>query len=145
MSRIASLGLVLLLASSLVAQVLPGAGKALKPADEIRGKFEDDKDLPKMKLAPANGAIADEAAFMKLWTAWKGDAAAPKIDFKKQIALVGTTQCAANRVFGSFAVSETGDVKVVFGTTLISGPGFAWVIYVVDREGIKSINGKPIP
>lgn len=127
-------------------QPLPGQpGKAVKAAEEIRGKFEDDKDLPKMKAAPKDLVIADAATFGKLWTEWKGNAVAPKIDFKKQLVMVGTTQCAANRVFGNFSVTEAGDLRGVFGSTLIGGPGFAWVMYVIDREGIKTVNGKPLP
>lgn len=138
------LGLALL--TPVAAQVPPAQpGKVVKPTDEIRGKFDDDKDLPKMKAAPANNLVADEAAFAKLWTEWKGNAVAPKIDFKKQFAMAATTQCAANRIFGGFTLTEQGDLKGTFGSTLIGGPGFAWVIYILDREGVKTVNGKPLP
>jgi hypothetical protein len=119
--------------------------KDVKAADEIRGKFTDDKDLPKMKALGNSGVIADEKEFAKLWKEWKGDAPLPKIDFKKQFAIGATTLCAANSVSGSFALSPEGDLKSQFRSTLIGGPGFAWVIYVIDREGVKTVGGKPLP
>lgn len=119
-------------------------GTPVKAVEEIRGKFEDDKDLPKMKAAPM-GPIADAASFTKLWKEWKGDAAQPKIDFKKQFVMVGTTQCAANRIFGGFSRSAEGEFRGTFGSTLIGGPGFAYVICVFDRDGVKTVNGKPLP
>jgi hypothetical protein len=133
--------LALVTVTTTAAQEIP---KQIKPTEEIRGKFVDDKDLPKMKAAPAN-PITDEKEFAKLWKEWKGDEALPKIDFKKQFAMTGTTICAANRIFGGFTLSKEGDLKSTFGSTLIGGPGFAWVIYVLDREGVKTVGGKALP
>jgi hypothetical protein len=67
----------------------------------------------------------------------------PKIDFDKEIVFVGTTSCAANRISMSFGLKD-GDLTVRSLSTLIAGPGFAYAIVVVPKEGVKTINGKPI-
>jgi hypothetical protein len=113
------------------------------PTNGWSGKFPDDKDLPLMKLAPESGYITDAKAFEKLWKSWRPKDELPKVDFDKEIVFVGTTGCAANRISMSFGLKD-GDLTSRSISTLIGGPGFAYSIAVVPREGVKRINGKPI-
>src|SRR5262245_36652637 len=84
------------------------ADTKVTPAQEIKGSFADNKDLPKMKEVPASGILADEKAFAKLWTSWRGNAVPPKVDFQKQFVYVATGVCAANRISGDFVLTEKG-------------------------------------
>ena len=128
----------------LLVGVANAADTPVKPTKEWPGKFPDDKDLPLMKLAPAGGFIADKAAFEKLWKAWRPKEETPKIDFEKELVLVGTTQCAGNRIGAALRLDAKGDLKAAFFATQIAGPGFAYTIVVINREGVKTVDGKPI-
>lgn len=122
------------------------ADKEVKPVLEVGGFFRDNNDLPKMKAIPAGGVLADEKSFTKLWTSWKGETAPrPKVDFPKQFVYVVATECAANRIGGGFALTDKGDLKPQQFFTEIAGPGFVYKLYVLDREGVKSVNGKALP
>ena len=49
----------------------------------------------KLKLrqqAPPNGLVVDEKAWAKLWRAYRGNDELPKIDFDKQMILVGVVE-----------------------------------------------------
>jgi hypothetical protein len=118
--------------------------KPVKPTKEWNGSFPKKEDEPLAKAAPASGYIADEKSWTKLWKAWREKEEAPKIDFDKQLVLVGTTECAANKMGASFKLDDKGDLKGGFISTQIAGPGFAYMIVVVDRTDVKTYNGAAI-
>jgi hypothetical protein len=122
---------------------LPCAAAPVKADWQVSGKFADDTDLPRMKEAPKDGVIVNAKAFAKLWQAWRGKEAPPKVDFDKQLVLVGTTTCAANRLFVAPQL-EGGNLRVAFGATRIAGPGFAYLIVALPRTGVKTVNGKAL-
>lgn len=95
------------------------------------------------KHAPKSGFITDEKTFEKLWTAWRPDEAIPKIDFQKQFVVVGTVD-GPNLIIMNPKLNEEGDLKFIVGGTKIGGPGFGYKLMAVDREGVKSVNGKEL-
>jgi hypothetical protein len=118
--------------------------KPVKPVKEWKGKFPAKEDEPLRMEAPTSGYIANEKAWAKLWKAWRGKEELPKVDFDRQLVLVGSEQCAANSIEARLGLDEKGDLKGYFRTTLLGGPGFVYLIVVVDRAGIKTYNGKAI-
>jgi hypothetical protein len=95
--------------------------------------------------APAAGAVVDSKSWKQLWTTWKGDEALPKIDFEKDLVVVATIN-GPNRMFiGKMLIDRNGDLSYLAGGTKIGGPGFGFILVQVDRNGIKSVNGKPLP
>ena len=66
----------------------------------------------------------------------------PKVDFTKQMVMVGTVECAGNRINGGFDLTDKGDLKGAFMSTMMAGPGFAYKMLLIDREGVKTVNGK---
>lgn len=42
--------------------------------------------------APADGCIANEKDFKELWKVWQGNEEAPKIDFTKELVVVGKSR-----------------------------------------------------
>jgi len=64
------------------------------------------------------------------------------VDFTKQLVLVGTAACAANRIQANFSLDDKGDLNGGFVATEIGGPGFVYMILVVNRAHVKSFNGK---
>src|SRR5262245_7012838 len=99
---------------------------------------------PLLKEAPKTGYVANEKAWAKLWKAWRGKEELPKVDFEKQLVLVRAVPGAMNMIDLDLKLSEKGELKGDFKATEIGGPGFAYLIVVIDRAGIKSYNGKII-
>lgn len=122
------------------------AGPAL--ADDPKPK-ESDPDVVTGKVAdaalakkgPDLGVIVTKAEFEGLVKAWSVEKPF-KVDWAKQMVVVGTSQ-------GSGIELKTerkdGDLKVqVLGTADLA-PGFRYAFKRVDRAGIKTVNGKPLP
>src|SRR5688500_7524977 len=111
--------------------IATAAGGEIKPVNSWEGKFSDDKDLPKQKLATAKGYLTDDKDFAELWKAWRGEEKLPEIDFKKHLVFVATVRCAANRLRGTYTLDDKGNLTALHIATRIGGPGFAWRIDVV--------------
>jgi hypothetical protein len=144
-TRYAPIVLALLVLAGLTAPAVRADVKPVKPVQEWQGKFLKKEEEPLMKETPASGYLANQKAWARLWKAWRGKEELPKIDFSKQLVLVGAAPCAANRIGANFTVDDKGDLRGGFFATEIGGPGFVYLIVVVDRNGIKTWNGKPIP
>ncbi len=144
MFRVILCSLVVPLVLALAGPFVCAADKPVKPVKEWVGKFLTNEELPLMKEAPATGYITDDKAWGKLWKAWRNKEELPKVDFEKQLVLVGTVPCARNSLGANFKLDDNGDLKGWFLGTAIAGPGFAYQIVVVDRSGIKTYNGKAI-
>jgi len=132
------------LAALALAALLPEAARAqaraVKPTAELKGAVEDTGLL---KELPAGHFLANEKALDKLWTAWKIADKKPKVDFTKEIVVVATTRGSTLRL--TARLDDKGDLRVGgFGTRDLR-PGFRYVIAVVSREGVKTVNGKELP
>jgi len=111
------------------------------PGDAIRGKVGD-RSL--RKLAPDSGAITDAETLKKLLTKWDYENADWSTDFQKNVVVVGTA-FGPNIVRLMARKSDDGNLKVLSAASLMAGPGFGWAMKVVSREGVKTVNGKPLP
>ena len=101
------------------------------------------KDETLRKLAPQSGFVADAETWKKLWTAWRPKDELPKVDFAKELILVGPVP-GPNHVVMQPTIEESRNVKfTVFGTE-IAGPGFGYKLIKMVRDGVKTVNGKPI-
>jgi hypothetical protein len=114
--------------------------KKIKPTQRWAGKSADED---KKKAAPKTGYLTSQEAFEKLWEAWALKDKAPKIDFEKQIIFVHLAG-GPNNVSTTYTLDDKGNLKAVSLQTLIGGPGFGYGIDVLDRQGIKTYNGKPL-
>jgi hypothetical protein len=113
--------------------------KAVKPTAEFKGAVED---VGLLKQIPAGNFIANEKDLEKLWTAWKVSDKMPKVDFTKDVVVIATTRGSTLRL--TARLDGKGNLQVGgFGTRDLR-PGFRYVIAVVPREGVKSINGKEL-
>jgi hypothetical protein len=100
------------------------------------------KDPALEKQKPASGFVGSADEFAKLWKAWQGDKKLPEIDFKKQVVIVVTSTKGSVR--GFHLIDNKGDVEVFVGL-LFGKPGeCSFGLLVVNREGVKSIQGKPL-
>jgi hypothetical protein len=127
-------------AFALTALALPlaPAPAADKPTVELSGSI-DDESL--QKEAPASGVVASQKAWEKLAKAW-GIKDSPKVDFSKELLIVGTWKGSS---FDIEPAVKDGDLTVRAGGTKDLRPGFRWKVKSVKRDGIKTVNGKPLP
>lgn len=109
-----------------------------KPTVELGG---DIKDEMLQKEAPANGVIVSQKAWESLAKAWDIKDA-PKVDFTKEILVVGTWR---GSVFSVSALVKDGDLTVSGRGTKDLRPGFRWKVKSIKREGIKTVQGKELP
>lgn len=154
-----SLGVFFLLLPALA----HGQGKEVKRVMEWSGRFRLKQSEPLMNEAPKSGYIANAKAWAKLWNAWRNTLEpsrddldprnpgkkpqpqeVPTIDFDKYLVLVATAPCSANRLGMSLTLTDQGDLRVGSFATQIGGPGFVYLIVVVERAGIKTVGGQPI-
>lgn len=113
----------------------------VKPVAKWYGTISDEA-LEKAK--PANGLIVDTQAWQKLWKTWCGNQAVPEIDYGKTFVFVETVS-GPNRINPGVTLSKEGDLKVISMATLMAGDGFAYSIVQLDRAGVKTVFGKPLP
>jgi hypothetical protein len=138
------------LISAIVCPVLSpaGEGKATRakpqPVRVIHtwsGKLADNT---LRKHEPADGFVLDQENWAKLWKAWRGQENLPALDFQKQMVLVFTAE-GPNNVGCTPTRDNAGNVRADAMSTLIGGPGFGYLILCIPREGVKTVNGKPLP
>lgn len=112
--------------------------KKEKPTVELSG---DIRDEALQKSAPANGVIASQKEWDALAKAW-GIKDAPKVDFGKELLIVGTWKGSSFNISPSI---KDGDLTVRAGGTKDLRDGFRWQVKSIKRDGIKSVQGKPLP
>ena len=102
-----------------------------------KGEVQNDdllKDVP--------NCLTSAAALAKLWKDWKIAGEPPTVDFAKQIVVVVTTK--GSMIRPDFRLDEKGNLESVGMATMDFLPGFRYVLVAVDREGIKTIDGKEL-
>jgi hypothetical protein len=130
-------------ALALALTVTPGfltAGQPVPVVEKWDGSVED---LALQKLAPPTGYLTDPKQFAALWNGWKVGEKAPKIDFDKQLVLVATTR--GGRLGMKPQLTDQGDLRASAIATRDLRPGFRYLILVVSRTGVKTVNGKQLP
>lgn len=129
----------LLVSLGVAATVAVAAPTPLKATNTWMGSIDDEK-LARQK--PGNGVITNAKDFEKLVKAWKVAEKVPEVNFEKEIVLVGTTE--GSKLKLSAEVDDKGDLKAVGVATSDLRPGFRYVIISLPKEGVKTINGKPL-
>src|SRR3712207_6664556 len=132
-----ALSLSLLAVTALVVGAAGQEQKALMPVRSWAGRIADAGKEELRKQAPTTGTITDAKTFEKLWLLWRGDEKPPTIDFGKEIVLVHTVD-GPNALKAAYTVDAQGDLKVMAASTLVAGPGFSYVIDVLQRDEFKT-------
>ncbi len=103
-----------------------------------KGGWIDDPKL--QKAAPPSMAIVSDKALKDLYKAWKlGEP--PAVDFTKEIVVVITSK--GDDVF--FLTERGGSVLVELNGPPKEKAGFAYHLMSRPKEGVKSVNNKPLP
>jgi len=134
---------VAVLASATPLEVQPDE-KPINRIKEWKGSFLKQEEEPLIKEAPKSGYVIDQKAWSKLWKAWRGKQELPKIDFENQLVLVGTWECGANTMELALKLDDEGNLKGDVGGSKLEGPGFVYMMVLIERSGVKTYNGKLI-
>jgi hypothetical protein len=118
----------------------PRAAAELKKVEITKkwsGSVEDEKAIKSECITSTKGLEA-------VWKAWKIDGDVPKIDFTKDIVVAVYSPGSKLNMAGA-NLDDTGDLAVLgFGTRDVR-PGFRYVLGVVSKEGVKTVNRKALP
>jgi hypothetical protein len=117
------------------------AKKQIKPTQQWSGKGAKDELA---KLAPKAGYITDQKTLNALWADWMRQDKVPTPDFGKQIVFVQLATGGPNVPRPTYKLDNKGNLTVLSISTLIGGPGFGYSIDLLNREGIKTYQGKAI-
>ena len=89
-------------------------------------------------------SITSSKGLETVWKSFKIEGEMPKVDFTKDI-VVGVYSVGSKLNFAGANLDDKGNLTVLgFGTSDIA-PGFRFVLGVVSREGVKTVNGKALP
>jgi membrane-bound inhibitor of C-type lysozyme len=135
--RILMIIMGLLLASALPLQAGPVKGKPVKLLQQWMGSVDD---LSLMKGMPKVITSAEELE--RLWQAWRVPDPLPKVDFSKNLVVVATTRGSMLRLTPT--LDDKGNLQVMGIATKDLRPGFRYVIAILSREGVKTVDGKEL-
>ncbi len=116
------------------------AATPVEPTARWNGMIADES---LQKLAPAEGFLLDAKSLAKVWKAWRPKEEVPTVDFMKELVVVGVVP-GPNSVLMRPALDENGDLQFIFAGTKKGGPGFGYLMLKISREGVKTVNGKPL-
>jgi len=122
---------------SLPLRSFPAGQETVTPVREWSGSIED---LSLLKAVPE--FILSAREFENLWVDWKLHGSPPEVDFSTDLVAVQTTQ--GSRLRLSAALDDRGNLTVLGLATRDLYPGFRYVLAVLSRKGVKTINGKEL-
>jgi hypothetical protein len=128
------------LLSLAVAGLAAAAPTPVKATNTWQGSVDDEK---LMKEMPENGVIVNAKDWEKLVKAWKVADKVPEVNFDKELIVIGTS--VGSKLNLSASLDDKGDLKALGVGTRDIRPGFRYVILSVPKEGVKTVNGKPLP
>jgi len=94
--------------------------------------------------APRPEVITSAKGLETVWKAWKIEADMPKVDFTKDLVVAVYSTGSKLNLAGA-SLNDAGDLTVLGLGSRDLGPGFRYVLGVVSKEGVKTVNKKPLP
>ena len=116
---------------------VPAEKEPVTPCREWSGSIDD----PTI-VSAAPEIIVSAKEFEALWLAWKLPGPVPEVDFSSNLVAVQTTQ--GSRLQLSAVLEDNGNLKVLGLATRDLHPGFRYVLAVLSRKGVKTVNGKEL-
>jgi len=133
-------GCVVLAGFVLAATSGPAAAQEKKKVEVTKtwsGSVADEKAMKPEVITSAKGLEA-------VWKAWKAEGDVPKVDFDKNIVVAVYNSGSKLNLAGA-TLDDKGDLQVLGMGTRDLAPGFRYVLGVVSKEGIKTVNKKELP
>jgi hypothetical protein len=128
------------LAGIALAAVAPPAVAQKKKVEITKkwsGSVEDEKAMKPECITSAKGLEA-------VWKAWKIEGEVPKVDFTKDL-VVAVYSVGSKLNLAGANLDDKGNLTVLGFGTLDIRPGFRYVLGVVSRDGVKTVNKKDLP
>jgi len=115
----------------------PAQAKMVEVMKTWTGSVDDDKaDKPE--------CIITAKKLEEVWKTWKVAGEVPKIDFTKDM-VVAVYSSGSKLSIASARLDDKGNLEVLGLGTRDFRPGFRYVLAVVSKEGVKTINKKALP
>ena len=130
--------LAILMAVSYPLEGVPAERQPVTPVKEWTGSIDD----PTI-VSAAPEIILSAKEFEALWLAWKLPSPVPEVDFSSYLVAVQTTQ--GSRLRLSAMLEDNGNLTVLGMATRDLRPGFRYVLAVLSRTGVMTVNGKELP
>jgi hypothetical protein len=130
-----------LLASFVIVAMMPSPALAQKKKVEITQKWNGSVDDEK---AMKPEAIVSGKGLEAVWKAWNVKGDVPKVDFDKNIVVAVYSVGSSLNMAGA-NLDDKGNLTVLGLGTRDIRPGFRYVLGVVSREGIVTVNKKELP
>ena len=130
-----------LFAGLVLATVSAPQAAAQKKKVEVTKKWSGSVDDEK---AVQPDCISTPKGLEAVWKAWKIAGDVPKVDFTKDI-VVGVYSPGSKLNIAGANLDDKGNLEMLgFGTRDLR-PGFRYVLGVVSKEGVKTVNKKDLP
>jgi hypothetical protein len=111
--------------------------KKVEVTQKWSGSVDDEKAIKPEVITSAKGLEA-------VWKAWKRQDDVPKVDFTRNF-VVAVYSVGSKLNMAGATLNDEGNLDVLgFGTRDIR-PGFRYVLGVVSRDGVKTVNKKALP
>ena len=117
-----------------------GAAAALKVKQTWVGVARDNA----LKALAPQPAIVDKETLTRIWQGWSVAGAPPTVDFTKEIVLITYADGPNRLAVANVTLDDKGNVLILAMATEMAGPGFGYGLLLMDRAGIKSVEGKAI-
>jgi hypothetical protein len=88
--------------------------------------------------------VTDAVTLGKLWKSWEVAYPLPNVDFSRQIVLAAMARSGLVMFMGP-VIDADGDLKKNVVATPDAPNYWSWAISVVERDGVVSVDGKPLP
>ncbi|MFT5300303.1 MAG: hypothetical protein ACI814_001077 [Mariniblastus sp.] len=110
---------------------------------ELKRKFTGKiAEASLQNAAPISGVINDLGTWQKLWVSWRPDQAIETVDFENELVLVVTARGPSTVFTSRLIKNDTGGLNFEVASSASEGPGFGYLIMVIPKTGIQTVNGK---
>jgi hypothetical protein len=111
--------------------------KKVEVTKQWSGSVENEKAVKPECITSAKGLEA-------VWRAWQLEGDVPKVDFTKDIVVAVYSEGSRLNLAGA-TLDDSGNLTVLGSGTRDIRPGFRYVLGVVSRKGVKTVNKKDLP
>lgn len=141
MGRVGTIGIAVF---ALIVVEFPAVASAVQEVAVARKFSGKVSALPSSGTAPESGWLDNAEDWKTLWQSLRPNQPIVEVDFDSQLVLVETVP-GPNLVFASILkLSDQGDLNYEIAGSRVVGPGFGYLVMVIPKSGIQSINGKSL-
>jgi len=98
-------------------------------------------DVALLAKRPPSGVVTDQDNWKSLWVAWRTGEEILNVDFENQIVLVATAEGPNVVLTSTLNLTPSGDLRYKVASTKKTGPGFGYVLLIIPKNRIVSVNG----